>query len=58
MREERIDPTTLLVPYTVGALLKDRVQLAEDKFVSLVGGGQGLSGRKGWGCSGTPPHTK
>ena len=31
---------TLLVPYTVGACLKDSIQAAEDKFVSLVGGGR------------------
>ena len=32
--------TTLLVPYTVGSQLKDKVQKSEDEFVALLGGGR------------------
>ena len=32
--------STLLVPYTVGGKLRARVQLAEDQFVALTGGGR------------------
>ena len=31
--------STLLIPYTIGSKLKEKIQDADDKFVSLLGGG-------------------
>ena len=43
--------STLLVPYTVGSKLKEKVQQAEDQFVALTGGGS-QGGRARWGRPG------